>query len=216
METETIRLILADDHKLFREGLKSLLAANPAVRIAGEAANGRDAVQLCSEIPADVVIMDIAMPELNGVEASRQILAKRQDIKIIALSMHSGRRFIVEMLKIGVSGYLLKDCAFQELDMALTTVLKNKIYISPDIAGIVTESLSHGAGNESRGSEVLTSRETEILQVLAEGKKTKEIARELNISVKTVQTHRRNIMEKLDMRNIARLTKYAIDKGLIE
>ncbi len=214
MKTNPTRLLLVDDHKLFREGLKSLLASNPEVEIVGEAANGRDAVQLCSEKKTDVVIMDIAMPELNGIEATRQILMKNKDIKIIVLSMHSSRRFIVEMLKAGVSGYLLKDCAFQELNMALTTILKNKIYISPEIGNIVAESLAHSSEIEN-SMQVLTRRETEILQLLAEGRRAKEIAGMLNISVKTVQTHRRNIMDKLDIRNIAQLTKYAIDKGLI-
>jgi two-component system, NarL family, response regulator NreC len=209
------RLVLVDDHMLFREGLKSLLREDPRVEIVGEAGNGRDAVRLCRELLPDIVITDVAMPELNGVEATCQILEQSPRTKIIVVSMHSSRRFVVGMLKAGAVGYLLKDCAFQELSSAITAVLENKVYLSPIIAGIVVDQVTAQGGIDRAELPGLTPREIEVLQLLTEGKKASEIAGRLHVSIKTVQTHRRNIMEKLDLHNLADLTKYAIQKGLI-
>jgi len=209
------RLILVDDHNLFREGLKSLLKDDRRITIVGEARNGREAVKLCQEEEPDLVIIDIAMPELNGIEATRQILAQTPATKVIALSMHSSRRFILDMLKAGASGYLLKDCAMEELDMAITAVRDNKMFLSPSIAGTVVRGMVNGGEIHAAEAQKLTSRETEVLQLLTEGKSSRETADLLNVSVKTVQTHRRNIMEKLGLHHITDLTKYAIQQGLI-
>ncbi len=209
------RLVLVDDHMLFREGLKSLLREDPRVEIVGEAGNGRDAVRLCRELLPDIVITDVAMPELNGIEAARLILEQSPRTRIIVVSMHSGRRFVVGMLKAGAVGYLLKDCAFQELSSAITAVLENKVYLSPAIAGILVDQVTSQAGIDRAELPGLTPREIEVLQLLTEGKKASEIANRLHLSVKTVQTHRRNIMEKLDLHNLADLTRYAIQKGLV-
>lgn len=209
------RLVLVDDHMLFREGLKSLLKEDPRVDIVGEAGNGREAVRLCRELLPDIVITDVAMPELNGIEAARLILEQSPRTRIIVVSMHSSRRFIVGMLKAGAVGYLLKDCAFQELSSAITTVLDHKVYLSPAIAGILVDQVTRQGEIDKTELPELTSREIEVLQLLTEGKKASEVARRLHLSVKTVQTHRRNIMEKLDLHNLADLTRYAIQKGLI-
>ena len=209
------RLVLVDDHMLFREGLKSLLREDPRVEIVGEAGNGRDAVRLCRELLPDIVITDVAMPELNGIEAARLILEQSPRTRIIVVSMHSGRRFVVGMLKAGAVGYLLKDCAFQELSSAITAVLDHKVYLSPAIAGILVDQVTSQDGIDRAEVPGLTPREIEVLQLLTEGKKASEIANRLHLSVKTVQTHRRNIMEKLDLHNLADLTRYAIQKGLV-
>ena len=209
------RLVLVDDHMLFREGLKSLLREDPRVEIVGEAGNGRDAVRLCRELLPDIVITDVAMPELNGIEAARLILEQSPRTRIIVVSMHSSRRFVVGMLKAGAVGYLLKDCAFQELSSAITAVLDHKVYLSPAIAGILVDQVTSQAGIDRAELPGLTPREIEVLQLLTEGKKASEIANRLHLSVKTVQTHRRNIMEKLDLHNLADLTRYAIQKGLV-
>jgi len=209
------RLVLVDDHRLFLEGLKSLLRDDPRVEIVGEADNGRDAVRLCQELLPDIVITDVAMPELNGIEAARQILEQSPRTKIVVLSMHSSRRFILGMLKAGAVAYLLKHCAFQELTSAITAVLSNRVYLSPAIAGVVVDQATSQAEIDRAELPGLSPREIEVLQLLAEGKRASEIADRLHLSVKTVQTHRRNIMEKLDLHNLAELTKYAIQKGLI-
>jgi two-component system, NarL family, response regulator NreC len=211
----SIRVLLADDHKITRQGLRSLLEKQPDVEVVAEAENGRSAVRLAGELAPDIIIMDITMPDLNGIEATRQILSESPDIKIIALSMHSDTLFVTEMLKSGAAGYLLKDCAFEELTRAIKTVVDNKTYLSPSISGIVVDDYIHRLSKaDFSNSEVLSDREKEVLQLMAEGNSTKEIAQKLHISVKTVETHRRQIMNKLDIHTVAELTKYAIRKGL--
>lgn len=211
----TIKVIIADDHKIMRDGLRTLLAKHAGITVVGEAEDGRETVQLAKKLSPDVVIMDIAMPDLNGIEATRKIVAEHPGVKVIALSMHSDRRFVSEMLKAGASAYLLKDCAFEELVTAIQSVMKNKPYLSPGITGVVIE--QYVRGRAKPGSPVfspLSDREREVLHLMAEGKTTKEIASQLNLSIKTVETHRMNIMEKLDIHTIAELTKYAIREGL--
>ena len=208
------RILLVDDHKITRQGLRSLLENQGDMEVVAEAEEGRTAVRLVREIVPDVVIMDVSMPDLNGMEAARQIVADCPDVKIIALSMHSDALFVTEMLKSGASGYLLKDCAFEELALAIRTVSDEKTYLSPSISGVVVNDYVHLLSKgESVNAEVLSNREREVLQLLAEGKSTKQIALRLHISVKTVETHRRQIMEKLDIHSVAELTKYAIRKG---
>lgn len=210
------RILIADDHQIFREGLKSLLDKNSGLRVAGEAKNGFEAVKLTQELQPDLVIMDISMPDLNGIDASRKILHEFPDCKIIALSMHADKRYVTELLKVGVKGYVLKDSAFEELHLAIRNVLKNQTYLSPAITEIVVREFI-GQKNEPVEKSVfmvLTAREREILQLLAEGKATKEIAAKLAICAKTVETHRKQIMDKLQIHSVAELTKYAIREGL--
>jgi len=209
------KIIIADDHKIMREGLKALIEKQPDMEVAAEARDGLEVTKLARKLAPQVIIMDIGMPEMNGIDATRQVLSENKDIKIIALSMHSDRRFVLEMLKAGASGYLLKDSAFEELVNAVHTVMTGQSYLSPRITDIVVkEYLYNLPKNESTVFTVLTVREREVLQLLAEGKSTKQIASTLNLSVKTVETHRQQIMDKLEIRTVAELTKYAIREGL--
>jgi DNA-binding NarL/FixJ family response regulator len=209
-------ILLADDHQIVRDGLKKLLEKHAAtLAVVGEAEDGRSAIRSARELKPDVVIMDVAMPDLNGIEATRQLIAESPDLKIVALSMHSERRFVTEMLKAGASAYLLKDCAFEELVTAIQTVVKRKIYLSPAIAGEVIENyVRNDPRTDTTVFSLLSDREREVLQLMAEGKTTKDIATHLNVSIKTVETHRTHIMAKLDIHSIAELTKYAIREGL--
>ena len=211
----TIRVLIADDHTIMRAGLRSLLEKEDQIEVVAEAENGRRAVQLAVEHEPDVVVMDVSMPDLNGIEATSQVLESLPEAKVIALSMHTDKRFVMGMLRAGASGYLLKDCASQELANAIVSVASNKKYLSPDIAGVVIEDSLYGVqqGGETVSS-MLSAREREVLQLIAEGWSTKQIAAHLYVSGKTVETHRRQIMKKLDLHNIADLTKYAIREGL--
>lgn len=210
-----IRVLLADDHKIMRDGLRSLLEKQAHIEVIAEAENGRKAVQVALEKKPEVVIMDISMPDLNGIEATRQIVAALPGTRVIALSMHSDKRYVVEMFQAGASGFLLKDCASQDLARAINTVAENRIYLSPEIAGVVIEDyVGRFSAPAISAASLLTSREREVLQLVAEGWPTKDIAAHLFVSVKTVETHRRQIMKKLDINNVAALTKYAIREGL--
>ncbi len=212
----SIKVILADDHKIMRDGLRSLLEKEPDIEVVAEAENGRTAVQQVQELSPDIVIMDVSMHDLNGIEATRQIIAKYPDVKVLALSMHSDKTYVAGILSAGASGYLLKDSAFDELAEAIRVVISDQFYLSSRVAGIVTKDyVRHlsGASDPSTHSS-LTAREREVLQLLAEGKSKKQLALQLNMSVKTVETHRQKIMEKLDIYSIAELTKYAIREGL--
>jgi len=210
-----IKILLADDHKITRDGLKALLENLSHMRVVGEAENGRQAVRLALELAPDVIVMDINMPELNGIEATRQILAELPDTKIIALSMYSDKRYVVGMLKAGVSGYLLKNCAFDELVAAISSVVKNQNYMSQKIAGTVMKDYaSILESSDSSPASQLTAREREVLQLIAEGLKTKDIAARIHVSVKTVETHRQQIMRKLAAKSVAELTKIALREGI--
>jgi DNA-binding NarL/FixJ family response regulator len=211
----SIKILIADDHKIVRDGLRALLENELNMTVLGEAENGRTAVELAKELQPDVVIMDISMPDLNGIEATRQIRESVPRAKVIALSMHTDRRFVAEVLKMGASGYLLKDCAFEELASAIHAVLSNRNYLSSQIADVVLKDYVRLVAKKDMSVfEILTAREREVLQLIAEGSSTKEIAACLNISVKTVETYRLRIMEKLDAHSIAELTKYAVRQGL--
>jgi len=211
----SIRILVVDDHKIFREGLRALIEKQLGMELIGEVENGRKAIQLVQELLIDIIVMDIAMPDLNGIEATRQILAKAPSIKVIALSMHSDKRFVVEMLKAGASGYLLKDCAFEELAHAIRAVRANRTYLSPKIADMMIKDCVRLLPiGELSVFSVLTPRQRQALQLLSEGKKTSQIALNLQVSVKTVETYRQQIMDKLDIHSIAELTKYAIREGL--
>ena len=211
----SVRIILAEDHRITREGLVNLLQERSDMEVVGEAENGREAVKLASELSPDLVIMDVTMPDLNGIDATRIITSGSNNTKVIALSMYSDKQFVQGMIQAGASGYLLKDCAFEELVSAIQAVIQGDTYLSPGIAGIVVQDyLNKLTTDRSSADTVLTNREREVLQLIAEGNSTKEIAASLSVSVKTVETHRRQIMEKLGIFSIAELTKYAIREGL--
>jgi DNA-binding NarL/FixJ family response regulator len=215
MGIAVIRILLADDHRLMREGLRSLLEEQPDMRIVGEAENGKLAVQLAAKLMPDIIIMDISMPGLNGIDATCQILSNCTKSKVIALSMHTERRTVLEMLNAGASGYLLKDCAFEEVIQAVRTVASNNTYLSPKITEIVIKDYVHRIPKSELSSlSGLTTREREVLQLLSEGKKTKEIADLLRVSIKTAESYRQQIMEKLNIHSIAELTKLAIREGI--
>jgi DNA-binding NarL/FixJ family response regulator len=183
--------------------------------VIGEAENGREAVTLAQELLPDLVIMDVTMPDLNGIEATRMITSGAGEIDVIALSMYSDKQFVQGMIQAGASGYLLKDCAFEELLNAIRVVVSGNTYLSPAIAGIVVKDyLDKLSTDGSSASSILTTREREVLQLIAEGMSTKKIASHLGISIKTIETHRRQIMGKLGIFSIAELTKYAIREGL--
>jgi len=211
----SIRIIIADDHQIVRQGLRTLLEREPDMCIVAEAEDGRRTVNLARELVPHVVVMDVEMPDLNGIEAAVQILTEYPQIKVVALSMYSDRRFVTNMLKAGASGYLLKDCAFEELVHAIRLAMSNRIYLSPGIADVVVKDYNNHTPPPSRSVfSVLTNREREVLQLLSEGKRTTQIAEILHISIKTVETHRQQIMHKLGIRSVAELTKYAIREGL--
>jgi DNA-binding NarL/FixJ family response regulator len=211
-----VRILLADDHKIVRDGLRSLLEKQQGMEVVGEAENGRRALELAHQKKPDVVIMDVSMPDLNGIEATRQMLADQPRVRVIALSMHSDRRLVAGMLQAGASGFLLKDCAFDELARAINAVMCNQPYLSPRIAGtVIQDYVRRMTPSESPTSDaLLTTREREVLQLLAEGWSTKKIGSHLHVSVKTVETHRRQMMDKLGLHSIAEITKYAIREGL--
>lgn len=209
-----IRILIADDHKIFREGLRTLLQNRGDIEVIGEAENGRTVVALAAELRPDVIIMDVAMPDLNGIEATRQISGGRVAGKVLALSMHSDSRFVTRMLQAGAQGYLLKDCAFEELALAIDTIVSDGIYLSPGVTGVVVRDYVQHLAEGDAGIAALSPREREVLQLVAEGLTTKDIAGKLHISVKTVETHRKQIMDKLEIRSVAELTKYAVREGL--
>ena len=210
----TTRIVLADDHQIIRDGLRALLGANPKLEVVAEASDGTMALELVEKHDPDILIIDISMPGTNGIEATQKIRDRNPKIKIIALSMHTDRRHVADMLRAGASGYLLKDCAGEELALAIKTVMQGKTYLSPSVSRMIADDFVQGASTERSARAILTERELEVLQRLAEGKSTKEIAFELNVSVKTVETHRARLSEKLGISSIAELTKYALREGI--
>jgi len=213
--SDQIRIIIADDHDILREGLRGILQKQPDIEIVGEADNGRNAVELAKELSPDIVIMDITMPDLNGIEATRRILKEIPGIQIIALSMHNDRQFVRRMLDVGASGYLLKQSASRELVTAIRAVRAGNFYLSKLITDISIEELFSEDGTYSRALlNVLTAKEREVLQLVAEGYSTKQIAEKLYLSENTVEKHRQHIMDKLNKHSVAELTKYAIREGI--
>jgi DNA-binding NarL/FixJ family response regulator len=212
----SIKILLADRHKMRREGLRALLESEPDMEVIAEAATGLTTVQLAGELSPDIVVMDIEMPNLNGIGASRRIVPKFPSVKVVALSLHSDRPYVTQTLKAGASGYLLKGCSFEELARAIKAVAAGHMYLSPSITRIVVEDyVPRLSETNSSALSTLTPRQHEVLQLLIEGKSTREIASLLEVSVKTVGTHRMHVMKKLDVHSIAELTKYAIREGLI-
>lgn len=210
-----MRILIADDHGIVRDGLKSLLNEQPDMEVVGEAENGQTAVRMAEEHAPDIVIMDMSMPILNGVEATRMILKNNPNTRVMILSMHSDRHIVKETLEAGASAYVLKSHLFDEMLRALETLAKGGKYLSPQVTDIVIDDyLSKSAGKAPSGTPKLTSRERQIVQLVAEGKTVKEIARILHISPKTADTNRRQIMNKLGISSVAELTKYAVREGL--
>lgn len=211
----TVKVLLVDDHEIMREGLCALLRKHEEYETVGQACDGRIAVKMVEELSPDIVVMDIEMPNLNGIDATRQMLAKNPNVKVLALSTHARRATVVKMLEAGARGYMLKDSAFTELIEGIAAMAEDRIYLCNKIAKVVfTDYVKMLTNPKWTGGDGLTGREREVLQLVAEGNTTKEIASTLHLSVKTIDTHREHIMEKLGIRNIAGLTKYAVREGL--
>lgn len=210
-----IRVLLVDDHELMREGLRAILQSEKGVEVVGEAVSGRDAVALARSLQPDVVVMDVAMKDLNGIEATRQIRAECPGSRVVALSSHSDPRYVAAMLDAGACGYVLKADAADDLRRALHAAQRGKSYLSPDVTPGVIDASLHGSGSAPRASlKHLAPREREVLQLIAEGLSSPEIGRRLHLATTTVDTHRRNIMSKLGLHSVAALTKFAIREGL--
>ena len=209
------RILLVDDHAITREGLRSLIEKQSDMEVVGEAEDGRKAFDLVRELLPDIVITDITMPNLNGVDATRQIVRQFPKVKVIALSIHSNRAFVADMLKAGASGYVLKECTFDELVEAIQMVVDGGVYLSPKVAGVVVSDYVQRLFRIAESPlEALAEREREVLQLIGEGKNTKQIALELHVSTKTIEANRHRIMEKLDVHSIAELVKIAVLGGL--
>jgi len=210
-----IKIVLADDHSIFREGLRALIEKEVDMTVVGEAGTGIEAIKIVEELKPDIVIMDVSMPDMNGIDATKIIREKHGEVKILVLSMESDRRFIVEVLDSGANGYLLKDSVFSELADAIRTAVTNETYLAPRITElIIRDYLQRIPDKLPLTFDSLTTREREIIQMIADGKSTKEIASQFNISVKTIEVHRHAIMKKLNLYSVAELTKYAIREGL--
>ncbi len=212
-----IKVLLAEDHTIVRKGIRSLLDDEPEIEVVGEAADGREAVEKVERFSPDVVLMDVSMPTLNGLEASRQIIKRFSTVKVLILTMHTNEEYVLQFLRAGASGYLLKQSAPTELVSAIQAVYRGDSFLSPAISKtIIEEYIRHAeAATPPDSYEKLTEREREVLQLLAEGFSTQQIARELHISNKTVRVHRTHLMEKLDLNNMTELTKYAIRRGIV-
>ena len=215
--TPKIRILIADDHTLLRNGICALLENEPDIAIVGEASDGREAVHLADQLKPNVVLMDIAMPLLNGLEATRQIKREHPEINVLVLTMYDNEEYFREMLEVGASGYIIKRAAATELVSAIRAVYHGEAVLSPAITRLMLEDyLNHDTRRDRDDPNALSSREREVLQLIAEGKTSREIAEILNLSVKTVQSHRTNLMQKLDLHDRGELIKYAIQKKIIE
>lgn len=209
-----MRIVLVDDHKMLRDGLRAVLE-KAGMEVIGEAQGGRDSIALVHRLRPDIVVMDISMADLNGVDATRRLIAENPKLKVIGLSMNSDRRYVVAMFQAGAVGYLLKNAAAEELIQAVHAVASDLTYVSPSIAATIVDHCVDGErATRDRDPRTLSPREREVLQLLAEGKSSKDIAVHLDVAVPTVETHRRQIMDKLGLRTVAELTKYAIREGL--
>jgi DNA-binding NarL/FixJ family response regulator len=212
-----VRIVLVEDHTILREGLRALLSADPKFEIVGEADDGREAVRQVEKLIPDLVVMDLSMPRMTGMDAIREIKRRHPGTKIIALTVHKAEEYLRTTLQAGAEGYVLKDATHEELMLAIQNVLKGKTYLSPSVSNTVIEGYLEGKENQIPNPKLglLSPREREILKLIAEGYKNKEIAADLFISLKTVEKHRANLMKKLDLHNAAALTTFAIEQGLV-
>lgn len=208
------RLLIADNHTLFLQGLRGLVEQQSDFEVAGEASDGREAVQRTRDLRPDVVLMDVVMPGLNGLDATRMIRQETPGTRVLALSMHVDKRYVLGMLDAGASGYVPKDASFDEVARAIRAVAAGHVYLAPSIAGLVVEGYARRTTVSPATTSALSQREREVLQLLAEGSTAREIARRLHISVKTVETHRRNLLGKLELETVADLVRYAIREGI--
>jgi DNA-binding NarL/FixJ family response regulator len=210
-----VKLVIADDHKLFRLGLKQLLAKQPGLTVVGEAATGIEAVGAARDFQPDILFMDISMPDLNGIEATRKIVDEVSGVRVVILSMHADRRYIQEALRAGARGYLLKDSAPEELLRSVQRVMAGQFYLSAQInEQVILDFIQRSEPDAASSFRVLSPREREVLQLLAEGNSTRTIGEKLNLSAKTIESHRTHVMEKLHLHTVAELTKYAVREGL--
>ncbi len=209
-----IKILLADDHEILREGLRRMIEKEPDMEVIGEAEDGRSIVKLAKKLAPDVIVMDITMPDLNGMDATRKIVSEVPGTKVLALSMHQDRKYVSGMLEAGASGYILKGCKFEELVTAIRSVARKNVYLSPKVADMVVKGYL-GKTPKKFAEPILSDREREVIQLLAEGHSVKEAAYKLGVSAKTVETHRRHIMEKLQISNSSEIVKYALREGLI-
>lgn len=210
-----VRVLLAEDHELVRSGFRALLEDLPEIQVVGEVSNGRDAVSFVSARRPDVVLMDISMPELNGLDATAQIVKQFPRIKILVLSMHGDEEYVAQALKAGAVGYLLKDAGRAELEIAVRAAARGETYLSPRASRGVIQEFVDGAARSETSRQKLSPRQRQVLQLIGEGSSTKEIARKLNISPKTVETHRAQLMKRLDVHDIPSLVRHAIRMGLV-
>ena len=217
MMMNNLKIVLAEDHTILREGLRALLSTDPNFKIVGEARDGRDAVRCVEKLVPDLLLMDLSMPRMSGMEAIREIKKRYPEIKIIALTVHKTEEYLLTTLKAGADGYVLKDATHDELVMAIKNVMRGKSYLSPGVSEKVIEGYLEGKESSRSVSswESLSQREREVLKLIAEGYKNKDIAGDLCISLKTVEKHRANLMKKLDLHNAAALTVYAVARGLV-
>ena len=215
--TKPVRILLADDHAILRAGLRLVIEREPGFQVVGEASDGREAVDLAAQNSADVLVMDVAMPSLNGIEAARQILAKTPSLAIVILSMHSDEAYVLRALRAGAKGYLLKESAETDVIAAIKAVWQGKSFFSPRVSKLLQEEYVQRLQQENKEDsyDSLTPREREILQMIAEGQVNKDIANKLNLSLYTVETHRGNILQKLGLRSAAEVVLYAVRKGIV-
>ena len=213
-----VKLLVADDHKIFRQGIKKLLEEEPDLQVVGEAADGRETIKKATELKPDVILMDIAMANLNGLEATKQIKKVLPDVKVIMLTMHKNEEYVLQSFQAGASGYILKEGAVEELVSAIRSIHQDKSVLSPTISKTLIDAYLRKmeTGKTETPFDLLTDREREVLQLIAEGNTNREVAKLLFISVKTVEAHRAHIMQKLNIHEIAKLVKYAIQKGLVD
>jgi DNA-binding NarL/FixJ family response regulator len=216
--TKPIKVVLAEDHGLVRAGLRALLESLPGLCVVGEAADGREAFNLVQTHLPHILIMDVSMPNLNGIEAARQVVKEFPSVKVLMLSMHENEAYVLQALRAGASGYILKDAAMSELEFAVAAIARGETYLSPSVSKQVVQSLLHGedGGRERDPLSLLTARQREVLQLIAEGKNTKEIAYRLGVSIKTVETHRAHVMHRLDIHDVVGLTRFATRTGLVQ
>jgi len=217
MDTEKKKIVIAEDHTILREGLKALLSSCNELEVIGEAEDGREAVKLASALEPDLMLMDLSMPRMNGIEAIKEIKKRNPEIKILVLTVYKTEEYVLASLQAGADGYILKEANHSEFLLAIKNVLMGKNYLSPEISGKVIEGYLKGQQHHAPVTiwDTLTSREREILKLVGEGYKNREIADDLCISLKTVEKHRENLMKKLDLHTASALTSYAIEKGLV-